>query len=112
MLGIEALHAQLSATGPVAAAGIYLIGIVLSPLSLLLAPLATAFSRRHEYQADAYSLFLFDHPDALEQSLIRLSELNLSNLFPHPLVVAFEYSHPPLLERIAAIQARRDGATG
>jgi STE24 endopeptidase len=112
MLGIESLHAQLSATGPVAAVGIYLIGVLLSPLSLLLAPLAAAFSRRHEYQADAYSLALYDHPDALEQSLIRLSELNLSNLFPHPLVVVFEYSHPPLLERIAAIRARRAGASG
>jgi STE24 endopeptidase len=109
-IGLENLHAQLGATGPVAAVGLFLIGILVSPLGLILAPIANWFSRRHEYQADAYSLALYAHPEALEQSLIRLSEKNLSNLFPHPLVVLYRYSHPPLLERIAAIRARRADA--
>jgi STE24 endopeptidase len=54
-------------------------------------------------------LALYDHPDALEQSLIRLAEKNLSNLFPHPLVVLYRYSHPPLIQRITAIRSRRTG---
>jgi STE24 endopeptidase len=107
MLGLESLHAQLGASGPVAAVGLFLIGILVSPLGLLLAPIANWFSRKREYQADAYSLTLYDHPDALEQSLIRLAEKNLSNLFPHPLVVLYRYSHPPLIRRISAIRARR-----
>jgi STE24 endopeptidase len=107
MVGLGSLHAQLGSTGPVAAVGLFLIGILLSPLSLLLAPIANWFSRRHEYQADAYSLTLYNHPEALEQSLIRLGEKNLSNLLPHPLVVVYRYSHPPLLDRIAAIRSQR-----
>ena len=107
MLRLESLYAKLGPTGPVAAVGLFLIGILISPLSLILAPVANWFSRRTEYQADAYALTLYDHPDALEQSLIRLSEKNLSNLFPHPLVVIYRYSHPPLIDRIAAIRARR-----
>jgi STE24 endopeptidase len=106
MVGLGSLHAQLGTTGPVAAAGLFLIGILLSPLSLLLAPIANWFSRKHEYQADAYSLALYNHLEALEASLLRLSEKNLSNLFPHPLVVVYRYSHPPLLDRIAAIRAQ------
>jgi len=106
MLGLEALYAQLGPTGPVAAIGLFLIGILISPLSLILAPIGNWFSRRNEYQADAYSLELYGDPEILEQSLIRLSEKNLSNLFPHPLVVLYRYSHPPLLARIAAIRQK------
>jgi STE24 endopeptidase len=106
-LGLEDMYARLGPTGPVAAVGLFLIGIVLSPLSLILAPITHWFARRGEYQADAYALTLYEHPDALEQSLIRLSEKNLSNLFPHPLVVLYRYSHPPLIARIAAIRAQR-----
>jgi STE24 endopeptidase len=107
MVGLDALYTQLGTSGPVAAIGLFLAGILLSPLSLLLAPFGNWFSRRQEYQADAYSLSLYDRPEALEQSLIRLSEKNLSNLFPHPLVVICRYSHPPLLDRIAAIRSQR-----
>jgi STE24 endopeptidase len=104
MLGLEALYTQLGPTGPVAAIGLFLIGVLISPLSLILAPVGNWFFRRNEYQADAYSLDLYGDPETLEQSLIRLSEKNLSNLFPHPLVVLYRYSHPPLLARIAAIR--------
>ena len=110
ILGLEALYAQLGPTGPVAAIGLFLIGLLISPLSLILAPIGNWFSRRNEYQADAYALELYGDPEALEQSLIRLSEKNLSNLFPHPLVVLFRYSHPPLLARIAAIRQKQKTA--
>jgi STE24 endopeptidase len=106
VLGVGALYAELGVAGPVAAVGVYLVGILLSPLGLILSPLATWFSRRHEYEADAYALDLYNHPAALEEGLIRLSEKNLANLFPHPWVVAFSYSHPPLPERVAALRAR------
>jgi STE24 endopeptidase len=104
-VGLDSLYTREGATGPVAAVGLFLIGILLSPLSLLLAPIANWFSRKHEYQADVYSLTLYDHPKALEQGLLRLGEKNLSNLFPHPLVVVYRYSHPPLLDRTAAIRS-------
>jgi STE24 endopeptidase len=106
VVGAGDLYAGLGAVGPVAAVGVFLVGVLLSPLGLLLAPIASWVSRRHEYEADAYSLDLYAHPAALEEGLIKLSEKNLHNLFPHPLVVVFRYSHPPLLERVAAIRAR------
>jgi STE24 endopeptidase len=105
-IGLSDLYSELGAVGPVAAVGLYLVSVLLSPLGLLLAPIANWFSRRHEYEADAYALRLYGHPSALEQGLIELNEKNLSNLFPHPLVVVFRYSHPPLIERVATIRAQ------
>lgn len=105
--GVGHLYARVGPVGPVAAVGLYLMALLLSPLGLLGAPLFNWLSRRQEYQADAYSLALYPHPTALERALLNLHEKNLANLFPHPLVVAFRYSHPPLLERIAAIRRRR-----
>ncbi|MBN1639810.1 MAG: M48 family metallopeptidase [Anaerolineae bacterium] len=105
-MGAGELYARLRPVGPAAAVGLYAIEVLLSPLGLLLAPIATWISRRNEYQADAYALTLYPHPGALENALVKLSDKNLSNLFPHPLVVAFRYSHPPLIERVRAIRAR------
>jgi len=105
-VGAGDLYARLGPTGPVVAIGLFVIGILVSPLALIVSPLTSWFSRRNEYQADAYSLQLYPHPTALENALIGLSEKNLSNLFPHPLVVVFGYSHPPLIQRVSAIRKR------
>ena len=43
----------------------------------------------------------------------KLSADNLTNLSPHPLLVALEFTHPPLLQRVTAIEnamARKGGA--
>lgn len=71
--------------------------------TFLLTPLATALSRRHEFQADAYSVALLRLPEALKRALVRLSGENLANLTPHPWYSAYHYSHPTLPERLAAI---------
>jgi len=68
-----------------------------------LAPVASVLSRRHEYEADRYSVRLAGHPDALKSALVRLTGQNLSNLHPHPWYSAWHYSHPTLVERLAAI---------
>ncbi|MBN1936210.1 MAG: M48 family metallopeptidase [Anaerolineae bacterium] len=104
-IGAADLYASSGVVGAIAALGMFLVGLLLSPLGLFLSPIAAWVSRRHEYEADAYSLALYPNPTALEDGLIRLNEKNLSNLFPHPLVVLFYYSHPPLLQRVAAIRA-------
>ncbi len=66
-------------------------------------PLFAWISRRREYEADAYSVRLLKLPHALKSALIRLNGENLSNLTPHPWYSAYHYSHPPLLQRLAAI---------
>ncbi len=80
-----------------------------------LAPLSSAISRRHEYEADRYSLHLAERPEALKSALVRLGGQNLSNLHPHPWYSAWHYSHPTLVERLEAIdrtaQARTSSAT-
>ncbi|MGQ9804072.1 MAG: M48 family metallopeptidase [Anaerolineae bacterium] len=106
VVGMEDLYRAVGPVGPVATVGLFLFGVLASPLGLLLAPVANGISRRREYQADAYSLELYDHPTALEEGLIQLTERNLSNLFPHPLAVIFYHSHPPLLPRVEAIRRR------
>lgn len=67
-------------------------------------PLVAWFSRRHEYQADRFSVRFAGQPAALEAALVKLNRENLSNLHPHPWYSRWHYSHPTLLDRIAAIR--------
>ena len=75
-----------------------------------LAPLSAWWSRRHEYEADAYSVNVAGMPEALKTALIGLSGQNLSNLHPHPWYCAFHYSHPPLSDRLGAIDRLARGS--
>lgn len=108
----EGLHGQAdggpteAVGGPTEAVGLFLFLTVFSGLSILLAPLQNVFSRRHEYQADAYAVKALGDPEAMGSALIKLSRKNLSNLTPHPWYSAFHYSHPALAERISAIKAK------
>jgi STE24 endopeptidase len=66
-------------------------------------PLAHWWSRRYEYQADAFAREVMNEPQSLIGALRKLNEKNLSNLTPHPLYSGFYYSHPTLVEREAAL---------
>lgn len=76
--------------------------ILYAPVSSLLGLLMNIVSRKHEFQADHFAATTYD-PESLKNALKKLSVSNLSNLFPHPAYVFFHYSHPPLLQRLAAI---------
>jgi STE24 endopeptidase len=71
--------------------------------SFWLSPLVNVWSRRYEYQADAFAAAATRIPQSLITALRKLNEKNLSNLTPHPLYSGFYYSHPALLEREAAL---------
>lgn len=77
-------------------------GILFSPISGVTGLFMNMYSRKNEFEADAYAKETFDGP-ALSNALKRLSVDNLSNLYPHPLYVFFHYSHPPLLKRLEAL---------
>ncbi len=79
--------------------GLVAFGILYSPVSFVLGIFMNQLSRKNEYQADAFAAQNFK-PEALASALKKLSQKNLSNLTPHPLYVFFNYSHPPLLERL------------
>ena len=85
-------------------AGLVFFLFLFSPLSMLISPLMSAMSRRHEYQADAFAVTTCGSRGAMIDALKKLSVDNLVNLTPHPFKVALEYSHPPILERIRAIR--------
>jgi STE24 endopeptidase len=78
--------------------------LALPVFTFLLHPLASLYSRRHEYQADAYAA---DHSDAgnLVQALVKLYQDNAATLTPDPVHSAFYDSHPPAALRIARLQA-------
>ena len=79
--------------------------ILFTPISGLTGLFMTMYSRRNEYEADAYASKWYDG-NALATALKRLSVDSLSNLYPHPVYVFFHYSHPPLLKRLSALQNR------
>jgi STE24 endopeptidase len=76
--------------------------ILFAPISGVTGLLMSVYSRRNEFEADAYARETFDGA-ALADALKKLSVDSLSNLYPHPLYVFFHYSHPPLLKRLRAI---------
>ncbi len=84
-------------------AELVILGIIFSIVSFPFTPLFSAFSRRHEREADRFAIDLAPKPAALATSLIKLSRDNLSNLHPHPLYATFHYSHPPVVDRVREI---------
>ncbi|HEX5373442.1 MAG TPA: M48 family metallopeptidase [Aquabacterium sp.] len=70
--------------------------------TFFIAPLLSTFSRRDEFQADAYACAHARGQD-LAQALVKLYEDNASTLTPDPLYVRFYYSHPPASERLARV---------
>jgi STE24 endopeptidase len=73
-------------------------------LSLML-PAVNALSRAQERAADRYALETTRNPDAFVSAMKRLSQQNMAEDEPSPLVQALFYSHPPIRERIAAARA-------
>lgn len=65
--------------------------------------LTNYISRRHEYEADAFAA-KEGYGASLVTGLKKLAKNSFSNLSPHPLTVALSYSHPPMSERIQAIE--------
>ena len=80
-----------------------LFAFLAGTVSFWLTPLLNLWSRRFEYEADAYARAVMGGAQPLVGALRKLSEKNLSNLTPHPLYSGFYYSHPTLLERECAL---------
>jgi STE24 endopeptidase len=85
-------------------AGFLFFGLLYTPIELVLSIIMQAFSRKKEYEADRFAANTIDAPVNLIDALKKLTATNLSNLTPHPFYVFLNYSHPPLLKRIIAVQ--------
>lgn len=82
-----------------------LFSLLAGTVTFWLSPLTHWWSRRWEYEADAFAAAAVREASPLITALRKLSEKNLSNLTPHPLYSGFYYSHPTLLERERALRA-------
>ena len=81
-----------------------LFALLAGTISFWLSPLLHMWSRRFEYEADAFAYVTTGEAQPLIQALRKLSQKNLSNLTPHPIYSSFYYSHPTLLERERALR--------
>jgi STE24 endopeptidase len=97
-------YAGLNAGALADAMGLLLFVLVLPAFTFFLQPLTSLYSRRHEFEADAYAAA---HASAAElvRALVKLYQDNAATLTPDPLHSAFYDSHPPAALRIARLRA-------
>ena len=86
-------------------AALLLFVLAVPAFTFFVTPLASLWSRRHEFEADA---FASAHASAAElaTALVKLHRDNASTLTPDRLYVAFYYTHPPPLVRITRLQSQ------
>jgi STE24 endopeptidase len=90
----------------VIALALLLFGLLAGTVMFWFSPLIHWWSRRYEYQADAFAARVMSEAQSLISALRKLNEKNLSNLTPHPFYSGFYYSHPTLLERKQALAGK------
>jgi len=103
-LGVST-HSTGSGQAQSTALALLLFFMVLPVFSFLLAPVMSAYSRKHEFEADAYAAKQTDAAD-LVNALVKLYQDNAATLTPDPLYSRFYDSHPPAMVRIAHLQTR------
>jgi STE24 endopeptidase len=86
-------------------AGMPVFALTLGAIGLIAMPLGNAFSRWRERMADRYALEMTRKPEAFASAMTRLANQNLGEADPERWVVILLYSHPPIIERVAAAQA-------
>lgn len=85
-------------------AAIPLLSLWAMIISLILNPLSNMLSRKFEYEADEYAIHSTNKKEAFIATLEKLTDQNLGDREPHPLVEWFFYSHPSIKNRVAALK--------
>jgi len=101
-LGIPVAGVGIAMARPGVALALFMLALPV--FTFVLAPLSAAYSRRHEFEADAFAA---EHASALAlvAALIKLYEDNAATLTPDPIHSAFYDSHPPAVVRVARLNA-------
>jgi STE24 endopeptidase len=86
-------------------AALIVFGMWFGIVEFLLQPLENYLSRTHEFQADAFARSHLGSGEKLAAALLKLREKSHVMPITHPLYSGFYYSHPPLIERLAALRA-------
>ena len=100
------LYAGLGVHTPGNAAALALFMMVLPEFLFFVQPLTSRYSRKREYEADAYAVNHASAPE-LVRALVKLYQDNAATLPPYPLHSAFYDSHPPAAMRIARLADMR-----
>ena len=85
-------------------AALLLFAVAVPAFTFFLTPLGALWSRRHEFEADAFAT-RYASAAELASALVKLHRDNASTLTPDELYAAFYYSHPPPLTRITRLRA-------
>ena len=85
--------------------GLVFFGILYTPMAFFSGLITLGISRKNEYEADNFAVTTTGFSKHMIEALKKLSVNNFSNLVPHPFYVFLNYSHPPVLERIRAIES-------
>jgi STE24 endopeptidase len=88
---------------PSTAVALLLFFLVMPAFTFLFQPLASLYSRKHEFEADEYAADNSSAED-LTRALIKLYKDNAATLTPDPVHSAFYDSHPPAAIRIGRLQ--------
>lgn len=107
---MPAFYAAFGVTVPSAHAAIVIFGMASDVFTFPLTPLLNAWSRKNEFEADAFAAQTVGESESLTGALTKLSRENLSNPAPHPAYSFYHYSHPTLPERAAAIMSTAKNA--
>ncbi len=97
------LYTGLGVQTPSTAVALILAIVCLPACTFMLDPLQAWWSRRHEFEADAYAV-AHTSVDAMAGALVAIYRENAGTLTPDPLYAAWHYSHPPASERVAHIR--------
>ena len=84
--------------------GLVLFSLVYGPWSHLLDAPLQGLTREHEFEADRFAAESTGDAKPLMEALKKLSRDHHSHLTPHPFYVKLHYSHPPLMERLRALE--------
>jgi STE24 endopeptidase len=98
-------YTALGVDTPGNSAALLLFLFVLPAFTWIISPVMAAWSRRHEYQADAFAAQYSDGHE-LARALVKMYQENASTLTPDPLHSAFYDSHPPPVARIRQLSPR------
>jgi STE24 endopeptidase len=97
-------YAALGVPRPSMYAALLLFVLAVPAFSFFITPLASLWSRRHEFEADAFAT-RYASAAELATALVKLHRDNASTLTPDPVYAAFYYSHPAPLTRITRLRA-------
>ncbi len=94
----------LGVTSQTDASALALFFLTLPVFLFPVSPLMSLYSRKHEFEADAFAAEL-THPGHLVSALVRMYRDNAATLTPDPIYSLFYDSHPKAVERIAKLES-------